>query len=70
MRAVGQEYVHQKLSTKNPIEAITEINRYASLQDPRCKPLLGLLDQLGAPRSDHSPRKMLCSLTQLDIISC
>lgn len=38
------------LSTKNPVDAIRSIQRCASLQDPTCKPLLGLLDQLGFPR--------------------
>ena len=50
VRAVGQEYVHQQLSAKKPTDAIKAIKQHASLPDPRCKPLLGLLDQLGAPR--------------------
>jgi hypothetical protein len=38
------------LSTNDPQSAIADIQQRGALQDPRCRPLLGLLDQLGLPR--------------------
>ena len=32
------------------MDAIKAINKFAGIQDASCRPLLGLLDQLGAPR--------------------
>lgn len=46
----GQEFVQNTLSTHDPLEAIAEIQRRGGLPDPRCAPLLGLLDQLGVSR--------------------
>lgn len=46
----GQEFVQNTLSTHDPLEAIAEIQRRGGLPDPRCGPLLGLLDQLGVSR--------------------
>uniref|UniRef100_A0A1D1ZVX3 Negative elongation factor B n=1 Tax=Auxenochlorella protothecoides TaxID=3075 RepID=A0A1D1ZVX3_AUXPR len=48
----GQEFVQNTLSTHDPLEAIAEIQRRGGLPDPRCAPLLGLLDQLGVSRSE------------------
>ena len=49
MGVVGQEYVRDCLVTKGP-GALKEIGARAGLRDPRCAPLLGLLDQLGFSR--------------------
>lgn len=38
------------LSTNDPQSAIADIQQRGALQDPRCRPLLGLLDQLGLTR--------------------
>lgn len=48
---VGQEFVQSALSN-DPIAGINEIQTRASLADPRCRPLLGLLHQLGVNRTD------------------
>jgi len=48
---VGQEFVQSALSN-DPIAGINEIQARASLADPRCRPLLGLLHQLGVNRTD------------------
>ena len=48
---VGQEFVQSALSN-DPIAGINEIQARASLADPRCRPLLGLLHQLGVNRAD------------------
>jgi hypothetical protein len=48
---LGQDYVKNTLSTsKNPQTAIREVQNRGALHNPRCKPLLGLLDQLGCTR--------------------
>ena len=47
---VGQEYVQSVLSTTDPSSAVTQIQRQAGLPDPRTRPLLQLLDQLGRSR--------------------
>mmetsp|Transcript_15476 Transcript_15476/g.43334 ORF Transcript_15476/g.43334 Transcript_15476/m.43334 type:complete len:687 (+) Transcript_15476:362-2422(+) len=49
--APGQEFVSTMLSTKDPQTAIGEVKAKASLP-ARCTPLLELLDQLGATRSE------------------
>ena len=49
-------YIHMShvpqvtLSTNDPQSAIADIQARGALQDPRCRPLLGLLDQLGLCR--------------------
>jgi negative elongation factor B len=48
---VGQEFVQSALSN-DPIAGINEIQARASLADPRCRPLLGLLHQLGVNRTE------------------
>lgn len=47
---VGQEYVQSVLSTTEPAAAVATIQRQAGLPDPRTRPLLQLLDQLGRSR--------------------
>ena len=49
---VGQEFVQTVLSTNDPATALTDIQTRAALSDPRCRPLLGLLDQLGLGRAE------------------
>lgn len=49
---VGQEFVQNTLSKNNPRNAIEIIHDEAGFQDPRCEPLLRLLDQLGLERSE------------------
>lgn len=56
----GQEYVQARLSTADPTSAIKDIQTHGALKDERCVPLLGLLDQLGLPRSE-SHGKVLAS---------
>lgn len=48
----GQEYIQSLLSTTDPVTAITEIQQKGGIQDSRCTPLLGLLDQLGLSRAE------------------
>ncbi len=50
MGGVGQEYVQSVLSTTDPATAVAHIQRQAGLPDPRTRPLLQLLDQLGRSR--------------------
>ncbi|GAB4814531.1 hypothetical protein N2152v2_001577 [Parachlorella kessleri] len=61
--SAGQEYVQASepcdrfgrcvtLSTNDPQSAIGDIQARGALQDPRCRPLLGLLDQLGMCRAE------------------
>jgi hypothetical protein len=50
--AVGQDYVHRVLSTYDPKSAIEMVHKRGALTSPNCKPLLGLLDQLGVTRCD------------------
>ena len=50
MGGVGQEYVQSVLSTTEPAAAVAAIQRRAGLPDPRTRPLLQLLDQLGRSR--------------------
>ena len=50
MGGVGQEYVQSVLSTTEPASAVAQIQRQAGLADPRARPLLQLLDQLGRSR--------------------
>ena len=47
---VGQEYVQNTLTTMDPLSAIQDIQAHGALQDPACRPLIGLLDQLGLTR--------------------
>jgi len=49
---VGQEWVQTTLSVNDPHTAINAIQQRAALRDPRCPPLLGLLDQLGVSRAE------------------
>lgn len=49
---VGQEYVQSTLTTMDPLSAIQDIQAQSALQDPRCRPLIGLLDQLGLTRAE------------------
>lgn len=49
---VGQEFVQNKLTSGNPKEAVTVIQQKGSFDNPRCQPLLGLLDQLGLERRE------------------
>lgn len=49
---VGQEYVQSTLTTMDPLSAIQDIQARGALQDPRCQPLVGLLDQLGLTRAE------------------
>ena len=51
--APGRPLPQVTLSTNDPQSAIADIQRRGALQDPRCRPLLGLLDQLGLPRWVH-----------------
>ena len=46
----GQTFVTETLGSAKPQKAIQAIQQAASLQDPRTKPLLGLLDHLGVSR--------------------
>ncbi len=48
--AVGQEYVHNVLSSTDPQSALKEIQRRGAFKNRRCEPLLRLLDHLGAKR--------------------
>ena len=48
--AVGQEYVHNVLTSMNPQAAVKEVQKQGSFRNSRCKPLLELLDQLGLKR--------------------
>ena len=50
--SVGQEYVQNTLSTNDPVTAIGDIQTRIALPDPRCRPFLGMLDQLGLSRAD------------------
>jgi len=50
--AEGQGFVQTALSTADPARAIAEIQERGAMRDPRCKPLLDLLDQLGLARSE------------------
>ena len=47
---VGQEYIQSTLTTMDPQSAIRDIQGRCALQDPRCPPLLELMDQLGMTR--------------------
>ncbi|PRW60598.1 Negative elongation factor B [Chlorella sorokiniana] len=49
---VGQEYVQNTLTTMDPLSAIQDIQNRGALQDPRCGPLIGLMDQLGLTRAE------------------
>lgn len=49
---LGQEYVQTTLSTNDPVTAIADIQTRGAIKDPRCQPLIGLLDQLGLSRSE------------------
>jgi negative elongation factor B len=49
---LGQEFVQMALSTSDPVTAVRDIQRQAALKEPRCAPLLELLDQLGVARAD------------------
>ncbi|PSC68506.1 Negative elongation factor B [Micractinium conductrix] len=60
---VGQEYVQSTLTTMDPLSAIQDIQAQSSLQDPRCRPLIGLLDQLGITRAE-SHRHVLQAATR------
>ena len=48
----GKEFVQSHLQEHSPIQAISEIQSRGALQDKRCRPLLGLLDQLGVSRAE------------------
>lgn len=48
---VGQDFI-QSMLAKNPKDAIDAIQHKASFRNPRCQPLLGLLDQLGLERRE------------------
>ncbi|KAI3429855.1 hypothetical protein D9Q98_010166 [Chlorella vulgaris] len=60
---VGQEFVQNTLTTMDPLSAIQEIQVHGALQDPSCKPLIGLMDQLGLSRAE-SHRYVLQAATQ------
>lgn len=49
---VGQEFIQNKLTTGNPTEAVAVIQQKGTFNNPRCQPLLGLLDQLGLERRE------------------
>jgi hypothetical protein len=63
----GQEYVQDTLSNLNPIAAIQEIQRRGAIQDPRCTPLLGLLDQLGLSRCALGVHRLRCTDTGMHV---
>ena len=51
MGELGQSTIQSVLShTEHPGNAIKEIQIKASLRNPRCRPLLSLLDELGVTR--------------------
>ena len=52
MGGVGQEFVQSELTRpeQTPAQGLLQIRRKAGLRNPRCLPLLGLLDQLGTRR--------------------
>ena len=49
--SAGQEFVQANLSTNAPAIAIADIQSRAALRDPRTRPLLEMLDQMGLPRA-------------------
>jgi hypothetical protein len=49
--AAGVEYVANALATRGP-PAIAEIQERCGLRPPLCKPVIGMLDQLGISRTD------------------
>jgi len=49
---VGQDFVQNTLTTRGPKEAIDLIQLKGTFKNPRCQPVLGLLDQLGLDRRE------------------
>lgn len=49
---VGQEFIQNMLTGGNPTEAVAVIQQKGTFANPRCQPLLGLLDQLGLQRRE------------------
>ena len=58
--AAGQEFITESLSEGDPRTGIHVIQSRAALPGPDCKPLLGLLDQLGCKRCGGALRCCHC----------
>jgi hypothetical protein len=48
--ALGQDFVHNQLISRDPQSALREVQRRGAFRNKRCEPLLRLLDQLGMKR--------------------
>eukprot|EP00891_Asterochloris_glomerata_P009209 jgi/Astpho2/9209/Aster-07167 len=50
--ATGKSFVQQLLANSKPAEALRDIQQRGGMANPRCKPLLGMLDYLHVSRLD------------------
>ena len=48
--ATGKSFVQQLLANSKPAEALRDIQQRGGMANPRCKPLLGMLDYLHVSR--------------------
>ena len=48
--ATGKSFVQQLLANSKPAEALKDIQQRGGMANPRCKPLLGMLDYLHVSR--------------------